>query len=1129
MLHPPRRNAIGCALALAFALSWAARLPALAAAGETPAPEEGGAKIIVLTPEEVSGFWKKLQDPDFIWMTGLEFQKRLRAASAAVAAPPPATGVVALAARGEVLDDLAYLAIDFEAAAPGPEPSWVAIRLDGQAVTRARENDRELPIRQAEKGGWQVEVRGAGRHDFRVEALIPVKVGVEGHALAFAIPEAASTRVELQVGPGVVAALAGSKDPLAIEPVQGGQRTRLAAHLPSRSRLELTWRIAAEPGMQLSPLLSARGEIALDVDRGTVRVASSWVVKSERGAARSLELTLDPAEELLELALDGAALPAEGKLDRASSTLSVPLPEPLRPGASRKLTMTTRRPTPTGRWTFAGASLAHASSQAGFLSVSQGEGLWLSGTEGRGLVQIDPRGDVPETLRRPSAVLAYRFLDQPFALGLRVDPVPPSLRASMRTLVAVDAGSATVDTRIDYRVTRGRVFEVRVGVPRGLELKTVGPDEVVESSQVLAEAAAGSRERVLVVVLKAKAREGGAFRVHLNGRQALGTPGEAGVGVGLFQPADSDGGILALTAARNVSADLPPDAVGFATAAPTQAADWPELQGRPAPATWLRQDGTPGVLPLKLAIHPRTVQVETTLTAEVDRASLAVRQESHCQVRHGTLSRVDVAVPGVLQGRWEVEGAEVAGREPRGPGPDGSTISRLSLRREVSDSLRLAFRWRLPMALAEGSDRPRGVELARLRVLDGEELPAKVTVTAGAGVVLKAVGGGWSVGAGQGRAAEPLEWAGSGTPECEAASPTLATLPPLVASRLWLRTVQMPEGEAWASAWYRVEVHAGTFAVALPEGATWVRARIDGQTVGEIERLPGAAGYRLQFPRGFAESPAVVVLEYRLRSGEAPGAGSSASASASANAVALEPPRLLDGGLVQQTLWEVRVPWSRAAVGVPAGWTDENRWSWDTYVWKRHPRKEPEALATWVAGPSAVPPLPEDAAEDTRADFHGYLFGRPGDPITLRPWIASRAGLVGTFSGATLAIGLLLQIGLRRGRATWAAGLALAVAVAAAIQPSATLLAVQASAVGVALTIVATLTRRIVERRGPTPESYHPTSSKLSATVGHGVDAADGGPPAVGSDHSTVIRPRIPSTVDRVVPPPAVPAFEDRE
>lgn len=1104
MWQPPRRNILGCALALGAALA-----TGVAPAAEPP-PDDPMAKVFVLTPEDFNAFWKKLQDPDFVWMTGAEFQRRLKAAAAAPL-PASSSGVVALATRGEVFDELAHLAIDLEIAAPGPEPSWASIRLDGLAVTRAREKDRELPIRQAEKGGWQVEVRGAGRHVVRVELLAPVKAGAEGHTLTLEIPEAATTHVDLQVGSGVISASAGTRDPLAIEPVEGGQRTRLSAHLTSRPRLELTWRVAAEPGAQLPPLLAAKGEIALEVDRGAVLASSSWTIKSERGAARSLELTLDPAEELLGVMLDGRAMPPEGKLDPATATLTVPLADPLRPGASCRLSLSTRRPLPAGPWSFAGNPLAHASSQSGLLAVSQEEGLWVSGVEGRGLVRIDPRADLPEGMKRPSTMLAYRFLDQPFALGLRAEAAPPRLRASTRTVVTVEATSAIVDTWIDYRATRGRIFEMRIGLPGDLELKSVGPEEAVESSQVQEGGGQGSEGRSLVVVLSARARDGGSFRLHLLGRRAIAEPGE--VGVGLFRPSDCDGGKIALVVARNVSADPSPDASGFAPAAPPTLADWQGPPERPWDATWLRQDGTPPTLPLRLAVHPRSVQVETTLTAELDRAGLDLRQESTCHVHHGTLSAVDVSVPRALEGRWELEGADVSSRSRLGPGPDGATLYRLALRREATEALKLRFRSRLPMEALAESDGPRRVQLPKLRFPDAEELPARAAVIAGPGVVLKPEGAGWTAEAGDDSASR-WNWVGPGSgtglavPTVVATAPALASLPPLVASRLWLRSLQMPEGEAWDSAWYRVDVHPGTMAVALPEGAVWVRATVNGEAVSRVERLPKSAGFRFRFPAGTAAGPALVVLEYRLPS-RRPSA-------------AFTPPALLEGGLVQQTLWEVRVPWNLAAVGVPAGWTDENRWNWDQYVWKRHPRKAPEALAGWAAGPLARPPLPEDAGEGDRGDFHGYLFGRPGDPIPLRPWIASRAGLVGACSGATLALGLLWLIFLRRGRLVAASSLALALAVSAATLPAATFLAVQSAAVGVALTLLAALTRHLVDRREAASPSFPPASGLTPALgAGRGVllPVIDE-PPGVGSDRSTVVRSRIPSTIDRAASTP---------
>ena len=48
---------------------------------------------------------------------------------------------------------------------------------------------------------------------------------------------------------------------------------------------------------------------------------------------------------------------------------------------------------------------------------------------------------------------------------------------------------ARLDTWVVYRSGRGRLFELNLRMPRGLELESVGPDDVVESSRVAAEAA----------------------------------------------------------------------------------------------------------------------------------------------------------------------------------------------------------------------------------------------------------------------------------------------------------------------------------------------------------------------------------------------------------------------------------------------------------------------------------------------------------------------------------------------------------------------------------------------------------------------------------------------------------------
>src|SRR5262249_14891258 len=155
-------------------------------------------------------------------------------------------------------------------------------------------------------------------------------------------------------------------------------------------------------------------------------------------------------------------------------------------------------------------------------------------------------------------------------------------------------------------------------------------------------------------------------------------------------------------------------------------------------------------------------------------------------------------------------------------------------------------------------------------------------------------------------------------------------------------------------------------------------------------------------------------------------------------------------------------------VGVPAGWTDENRWYWDQYAWKRRPWRSSSELALWSGGSAATPRAQAIWDDDGRTDSHRYLFERAGEPTELRLLTASRGGLVALCSGPVLGLGVLMIVYRRpRFRLLWVAVLGLLVAVAAALQPSLTLQLAQSAALGLAFTVLAALLQRVVERPRP--------------------------------------------------------------
>src|SRR5439155_23607623 len=105
--------------------------------------------------------------------------------------------------------------------------------------------------------------------------------------------------------------------------------------------------------------------------------------------------------------------------------------------------------------------------------------LWVTGTAGRGVRQIDPRTELPAELRaRPATSLAYQFSEQPLVLVLGIEPSPPLVRVEGRTTVVLGRNAARVETWLDYQAARGRLFDLGLKIPAGLDVEAVGPEDV---------------------------------------------------------------------------------------------------------------------------------------------------------------------------------------------------------------------------------------------------------------------------------------------------------------------------------------------------------------------------------------------------------------------------------------------------------------------------------------------------------------------------------------------------------------------------------------------------------------------------------------------------------------------------
>ncbi len=891
----------------------------------------------------------------------------------------------------------------------------------------------------------------------------------------------------------------------------------------------MSWANDTDSGGQVPPLLTAQGEIAIDIDPEQMSTRSSWQIWCVRGMTRTLEFRIDDQDVVTELRLDDQQTEtADIEGARAAGRLTIPLGTPLRPDAPpKRVVIKTRRSyskAAAHRIGFGGFHLGHAREQSGAIGVTQSPNLWISPVMSRGLRRIET-GGLPADLReRPSTRLAFEFVDQPFLLQLDVEASPPLVRARSKTTFQIDADQARSEANVELQWVRGQLFEVELDIGPGLEVVSVGPNDVVEGWSLGGESAArGSvrsapAPRVLKIGLTSLARERMKAGLQLKGYQRI--PRDGLVNLGLFAPdvSTSVAASYALSADRSLSVELDDDTgqvtrdSDLSSQVKTASLDRPASSTGGAtvsPPLLLSGSGAARSLPIRVTRHARSLAHQTVLSADISRRLVNLLQETTFTVRHGTLGSLEIRVAATIADGWELLDREIVEREELGRDADGTRHYRLTFDRPVLDKTVLRFRCRQSIAPHLDATAPREVAMPWISFPEAAAGPVRLEVSTAPGILFQGIDPSWipandDAQANRGNPSTTLAFTASpDRPGHPFAFKALALdpvkMPSLVVPRLLIRTVQDFDGTIHSRAQYWVEIHGPVLAFAMPEGARWLAARVDGQVTDQVDFDATRPGYRLRLPAEAVSRPTLVELEYQL---DGPVAGSK-----------WRVPRLLDG-VVHESFWDVQLPWDRVIVGVPWGWSDENEWYWSGKLWKRRPWKDGAALGQWV-GDARLALSSDESSAASGDDSHHWLFSRAGPPTELGVWVLSRAWTVAACSGVTLIFGFLAIFARIRFRTAWAVVAILTLLAAALSEPSVTWLGLQSAFMGAALTLLGLLIQRLLDRPKPSLPARE-TSPAGGQAIG---DSSLKRPAIVGSDDSTAIRVRVPSTMDYIPSP----------
>lgn len=1069
--------------------------------------------VIVGGPKDLSELWRKIADPDFAIVKPEPTKVGAPERSGA-----PSWVVESVAVRGRVEGEAADLTIDFAIANKTPEAVWAALRLDDQRISTVREGDRDLPLRMTTKRQWEALIKGAGVHHARVALRAGVLASVSRESLALAVPEAASTSLELDFPGTETDFVIGASEDYGQTSLGAGRGKKLQARLSPRSKIEVAWSSRGEAEENTAPVLTAEGDVAVEIDLDQIRVQSSWAVRSARGQARELEFRLADDEEVdLARIVDEPAEPAVERSRGGGGALKIRLAEPLRPGSVKRLVLKTHRPLAGNqerRVVFAGHPLVAARRQTGAIGLAHGPNLWVSAVAARGLLRIDPQ-KLPIDLRaRPDTYLAFEFLDQPFKLELAVESSPPLYQASTTVLLVVEPERALSETRIELEWVRGRLDEVELEVASELQIASVGPKDAVELANVSPASKMAGAPRRLKIRLTPTARDQKRVVLIVTASQRVATTGVVALGL---VSAGRGSARFALRSARALLVELDSDRLERLSEAEFPGGSFAgEGMNRLArdsglaPPLYAVGDGDQLTLPLRIIRRPRELSQETRLAVHVGRLGLDVVQRTRLKVRHGVLSAIEIATPPEIGDRWESLDQDIDHKDDLGRSTEGGGRYRLSFTHPVTDQRMLSFRYRIPFEPPLDPS-PRSAAAPRIAIVDASGTPTQISLELDPELRFEGADLAWARSSAEpsesGAQASAVEFAEASAAAADhpfvfsVRAAAAAPLPALVVSRHLIRSIVW-NGATSHRAWYQIEPHGASVAFDLPPKARLIDARLDGRPAEQVEQDPATARYRTRLPLDSRGRPVLLEIGY-----ETP---------RDARQSAWTPPRLESAAAILQSIWEIRLPWHEELVGAPQGWTDDNDWYWDRYTWKRRPWKSASDLLEWVAGSQSRVVL-GDLDLGAPNDGDRYVFSMAGPPQTMAPLVLSRLVLIALCSGTVLVLGFLVVFARIRFRLVWAGVAGAGLLAAALMRPSVVLLIVQASLFGLALVVLGLVIERALERtRRPV------LTLARSRTIRPAGDSSLDQGLLVGSDASTAIRVRSPSTLDHapaVAPP----------
>lgn len=997
--------------------------------------------------------------------------------------------VTSIALAGEADDERATLTAAIQIQVHADE-DWVRVPLrlnEAVLVDTAYEGPGEAIFDHqggsAETGhSWWL--KGKGLHELKLSVIVPVQKQTPSRRLQLALPPTAVSSLKLRVPLERVSVKASERSATKTQSLGTGGCEIVVYGLGTL--LDLQWQPSPD-GKQVETVLESATSLTLGMPGDSVLLTATQQVRALQGTFETLRVRLPRELDLLDLKTEPAST-HEVDPDNPNE-MTVTFAEPTTGPVELGWTFESKLPPEKAVLRLEGFQVTGARRETGQIALRRVEGYRFAPNMDDS--QFVHRINAGELVGNGQIASAYRFLQQPFRLVLDLERVKPYYTAEPNVYLTFSAERVALDGVIRFQIYRGAVDEVELEWPHwqseGWEIQSLESPGLVERVSFDSETDRSTFHIRLVQ------RKTGRFELPIKASRRVHVGDEKRFEVSLPSAHASSllPTVLVLANADNVETEFTAAEGNTLRPVPLQSRpsiDVPE-ELRSLRRTAFRIDPQTHTFSADVTVHARQIRTEMTAQLDLQEDRLSVRQRISYNVAYEPVSEAVLTVPESVAGRVAFSAEDGSPLSPTWTRLEGSTgqMARVPLPQPRLGRFSILAGYGVPVPPDVSPGRPATLSVPLIQTADATYTSARLQCGPPGALEPAATDRSWTR---QLDDNDAVVWSTDSPPSEVPLRVTLTGHPSsqeYTIRKALIRTVADEQGFLRSRAEYQIEGRLSAVELqfgsnVLPEFFWWDDTKLTAEQIHEVESEAGH--YRLELAAAPQSGQHLLTVDYHSENAAPFGWGQRHELSA---------PRFPSDVWVEQTVWNVVLPFNQHLFTNPTGFTPQFRWQRSTVFWDRTPEAAYADLESWISASKGPAERPEFS------EGNSYTFSRFGPANSLAFDSMSRSLIVLFGAGLTLAVGfVLLKIPATRSMLTLFV-IVFGLALAGLWQPAAVQVLLQPALLGLLLAVAAAFLEGALKKEQPSagltlssPSDYvSPSASSVVSSVGVGAGSDD--------------------------------------